>query len=378
MSRRAIISVFTFASFILIALVVIFLAQGCRFDRQANRLCGATGILVLETEPTGATVQVNGQSRGVTNSTLSNLSPGSYDVTLTKDGYFPWKQHVELQQGKVINLVALLIPINPSLAPITSTPADRPLLSPDGQRLVYSVPSGTTAGIWMLDLSPQPFGLARKPILLLPDAPALKYSSGQYTWSPTSKELLISMDNAGLNASFEMSIDSPNTVTDVSQTVADLKQKWSDDLAKTNQTLGSDLPANAQQLLKNNANSVVWSPDNLKFLYQVTEGNSIVTYVYNKEAKSLVKAITEDKNKYSAVRWYADGQHLMVLEKDSLDSKSGTVSLMGMDGTNKQPVYNGTLIGDVLYTFLSGSKLVILTSFNLQSSDYYLYSINLR
>ena len=156
MSRRSILSVITFSSFILITLIVILLAQGYRLDRQTNTIYG-TGILVATSDPTGATLTLNDEIRGATNTTINNLTPGTYSLEITKDGYFPWSKSVEIEKSKVLTVEALMIPVNPSLSPITSTPAQNTWLSPDGQKLAYSVPSGSSAGMWMLDLSSQPF-----------------------------------------------------------------------------------------------------------------------------------------------------------------------------------------------------------------------------
>lgn len=377
MSRRAILSVITFSSFILITLIVILLAQGYRLDRQTNTIYG-TGILVATSDPTGSTLTLNDEVKGATNTTINNLVPGIYDLVISKDGYFPWRKKVEIEKSKVLTVEALMIPVNPSLSPITSTPAQNTWLSPDGEKLAYSVPSGTAAGLWMLDLSSQPFNLARKPLQLAADTEILRYSLGDLRWSPSSKDLLISLPLADGTTNHLLSIDNPLEVSQIDAEANQLIAQWDSERLNNTQELQSNFNDQAKELLTTHADTLSWSPDNLKFMYYSETDNTRTYLAYDKETKKQTKILEAKKELYTSVRWYADSQHLLVLEKDALDAAVGTVSLIDMDGTNKQQVFRGTLIGDVLYTYLSGAKLVILTSFNIQEQTYYLYSINLR
>lgn len=377
MSRRAILSVVTFSSFILITLIVILLAQGYRLDRQTNTIYG-TGILVATSDPTGATLALNDEIKGATNTTINNLLPGEYKLTITKDGYFPWSKEVEIEKSKVLTVEALMIPVNPSLSPITSTPAQNTWLSPDGEKLAYSVPSGSSAGIWMLDLSSQPFNLARKPLQLVADTDTTLYSQGQVRWSPSSKDLLITVTSNAVASHFRISVDNPLEVSQVDPNAEQLLSQWDTEKINNAQELQSNFNKQAQDLIATHTETLVWSPDNLKFMYYSEQDGTRSYFAYNKETKKQTKVLEAKSDVLTSVRWYADSLHLLVLEKETQESSLGTVSLIDMDGTNKQQVFKGTLIGDVLYTYLSGAKLVILTSFNIQEQTYYLYSINLR
>jgi hypothetical protein len=375
MNKRTLISLLSFGSFALITMVVLLLANGYRLDRQTNQVY-ATGILEVKSEPSGASVSLNQAHRGATDMTIDNLAPGTYQLQLTKEGYATWQKDVVIDKTKVTAIDALLVPSNPSLAPITSTSATRPLLSPDGEKLAYVVAEGTAPGIWMLDLTSQPFNLNQKPIQLAADTPQARYSEARLAWSPTSRDLLLSigepaMEHYRLNTSNK-------EIEPVDLSLATLKEGWDREQQNINQQLSAGLPDEGKRLLQEGGSTVVWSPDNLKFLLMKKEGEKHVYYIYNKEAKRQYKTGAFDQNRLAVVRWYSDSQHLLLLEKDRADSETGSVSLMGMDGTNKFQAYSGTLSGDALYAYLSGSKLVILTSFNPQNPNRYLYSINLR
>lgn len=377
MGRRNIISVITFVSFILVVIVVIAAAQGFRFDSINKQIYG-TGIIVVETNPQGATVTLNGANKGNTNATMSNLVPGSYQVSVTKDGYATWKSSVDVKQGKVVNLLPLLVPINPSLSPITSTPAAKPVLSPDGQKLAYVVPTGTSAGVWVMDLSSQPFNLSRKPSQVIADTAVLQYSTSKLSWAPNNRELLATLDN-GLSASnYLLAVDGSHPAQDVTGSLTVLQNGWQTDISQSLDELVSDLPQEDKKLALDHASNLQWSPTNLKFLYMDDKDGQRTYSVYNKETHSHAVAFSVSMDKYVVVRWYADSQHLISLEKNKAEDQTGTVNVMETDGSNKTPAFSGTLVGDVLYSYLNGAKLVILTSFNQQSDSYYLYSINLR
>lgn len=50
-------------------------------------LRSAAGTLMLTTEPAGATITVNGQRIAMMTPTTIPLAPGSYDITVEKDGH---------------------------------------------------------------------------------------------------------------------------------------------------------------------------------------------------------------------------------------------------------------------------------------------------
>ncbi len=375
MSKKAIISVISFSAFILVASVVIFYALGFRF--QNNQIYG-TGILVVTSTPNGATVKLDDKVTGATNTTISALKPGDYSLTITKEGYFDWTNQVKIEQEKVLTVKALMVPVNPSLAPITSTPAQRTLLSPDGQKLLYTVNSGTSAGVWVLDLSSQPFNLSRKPIQVAEDSTDLPYSTAQFQWSPSSKDVLMTLDPANPLTAYLVSIDNPMQVRHIPDTVNDLKAQWQTESDTNFKELTANFPKDIQQTIQDNQATIQWSPDNLKFLYQTEVDGKYQYQVYNKETKKSYQSFTHTKESLATVRWYADSEHLIILEKDNLEATSGSVNTIAMDGSNKHQLFSGTLIGDTLYTYLNGSKLVILSSFNMQEPTYYLYAINLQ
>lgn len=67
-------------------------------------LSTASGALEINAKVQGAQVFVDGQNKGEVPLTVSNLSPGLYEVQVVKEGYGEWKQRIQVEpnQKKVI------------------------------------------------------------------------------------------------------------------------------------------------------------------------------------------------------------------------------------------------------------------------------------
>jgi len=93
------------------------------------------GGMDLQSVPDGASLVVNGQYRGKTPFSLSDLSPATYNVTFSRFGYTDLTLNVPVTQGKITEVTATLQPETGTLA-VNSTPA--------GARVLFD---GTDAGL---------------------------------------------------------------------------------------------------------------------------------------------------------------------------------------------------------------------------------------
>lgn len=74
------------AVFLIGATVLVTLyASGYRVDLEARGLRG-TGIISVSSTPDGALVYLNGVPKDATNTTISSLKPGKYNLRLEKQG----------------------------------------------------------------------------------------------------------------------------------------------------------------------------------------------------------------------------------------------------------------------------------------------------
>ena len=74
----------------IIGYFVALIARGYQFDIDNFRFL-ANGILVAKSDPDGASIYINGDLKGATNTNL-RLSPNSYDIEIKKGGYISKKQ----------------------------------------------------------------------------------------------------------------------------------------------------------------------------------------------------------------------------------------------------------------------------------------------
>ncbi|MBI2834128.1 MAG: PEGA domain-containing protein, partial [Acidobacteria bacterium] len=77
--------------------------------------------LSVTTDPSGATVLVDGNVRGQSPLKLTDLSPGDYRVTLRKVGYLENSRVVTIREGQAETLDVKLTPM-PAGAPVPQTP----------------------------------------------------------------------------------------------------------------------------------------------------------------------------------------------------------------------------------------------------------------
>jgi len=67
-----------------------------------------TGILLVESRPTGAAVSINGAARGATPMTLSGLAPGEYRVVMSMKGFVNFATTVRVVAGERVRAAASL------------------------------------------------------------------------------------------------------------------------------------------------------------------------------------------------------------------------------------------------------------------------------
>src|SRR5258706_14247852 len=89
-----------------IGTVAIFYAKGYRVNKNTIT---PNGLFVANSDPTGAQLLVNNELKSATNATIT-LPPGTYDVTIKKDGYIPWNKKIAIEKEVVTEIDASLFP----------------------------------------------------------------------------------------------------------------------------------------------------------------------------------------------------------------------------------------------------------------------------
>jgi len=201
-----------------------YYARGYRFDVKTLKF-QPNGILVLKSEPDGASVYINGELKAATNANLS-IAPGAYDVEVKKDGYLTWSKRLTIEKEIVTQANVSLFKTAPSLSPATLSGATNVVMSEDGSKIVYSVLpsrdlSDDKTGLWILDTFSLPLGF---------NSGSKRIADGDmtdatYIFSPDSRQLLLTVSE-GIFVIDTGSFISQNQRVNISSTADDILAEW--------------------------------------------------------------------------------------------------------------------------------------------------------
>mgnify|MGYP001595638205 CR=1 FL=1 len=371
---------------------VILFARGYRFSLKQQAF-QATGLLSATSLPTGASIYVNNDLKSATDTTL-NLTPGTYQIKIKKEGFSPWEKTLTIEPEVVTRANPLLFPSVPSLKAVTFSGASIPAISDDGSRVAYL----SENKLYTLDLSESPLGLLNresKLIITSPSVPLLSLGEGsrrqgevnQLVWSPDNRQiLLVSTPSAYL-------VDLSKSET---QPVFDLKNlvlEWN-----MSKSIKSDrnielLPSELRNILTTASAELVWSPRENKLMYTATASATIAqnlipklpgsntqpesrdlssgnTYVYDLEEDKNFSISTQCSEK--SAQWFSDSNHLICVQKNK-------VTIIEYDGQNPTVVYTGPMENNFAVPYPSSKQLLILSNLtgNLATAPN-LYAVSLR
>ncbi len=405
-----------------------FSARGYRLYFSEGKMKG-TGLLVVNSFPTGAQVYVNDTLLTATDNTL-NLNPGTYKIKIIKDGYLPWEKNLKLEKELVTQTNTLLFPVAPDLQALTLTGAIDPVPSPDGQKIAYKVASSSASsknGLFILQMSGNPLSFKAN-IQQIANPQLLDIFNTQLVWSPDSSQILAYQTDKNQNILNPVLLEvNKNNLTAQDQTsnLITILDDWEKESQLVIQQRWKKLPEKLQLILEKSADNLYWSPDEKKILYTATDSATIPEnlipplpasstqkeerqlkeggiYVYDlkedknfyitttdiksektKEAASsgpLIQKINHLKNLYSPifnkqVQWFPNSRNLIISKQDKILSKE-------YDGTNEVTIYAGPMqsVYDgyaFVFPWPDASKLVILTSLNSDLPPN-LYAIKLK
>lgn len=389
---RLIIFFLVFIGILTTTVLVVKLAQGYKID-LGKRVLRPTGLLAATSFPDGAKVIIDGELKSATNTTIS-LAPGTYEVEIKKDGYSSWKKTLEIEKELVAKTDAYLFPTVPNLQALTFTGAADPVLSPDGTRVAYKVDGDdlTKNGLWVLDLSEMPLGIAREPRLILKSAPKGRdFAQAKLEWSADSKQLLVKLEQLKREENFLIDATNPteaSSLVDISGNLSLIKKRWQKEIETKQEQKLTKLPKELLEIVQNATKDIIFSLEETKVIYTATASAQIRENLIpalpatstqpesrNLEpGKNYVYDLKEDKNfligTENSLRWFPTSKHLIFIEKDK-------VEIMEYDGTNRITVYSGPFENSFAFPFPSGTRLLILTTLGKDLPPN-LYAVSLR
>ncbi len=347
------------------------------------------GILVIKSEPDGASVYINNELKTATNATLS-LSPGTYDVEVKKDGFFSWYKRLVVEKEIVTTATSSLFKNVPSLSPVTFSGAKNPVTSRDGAKIAFVVtpnPSNNDkAGLWIVDTFNFPLGFSNEPKRITDG----DLTNATYIFSPDGRQILLSVSNSLFVLDLGSFISQAERVNVSGKQDVILKQ-WASEKQTKELSLTRNLPPELSDILNRKSSNFIFSPDENMILYTASSSATLPenlikplpgastqrqeraiqighTYVYD---------IKEDRNflisdQPTTLRWMPSSRHLLLAQE-------GQVVIMDYDGTNKQIVYSGSYMAPSAFPFSNATKLLILTNLgSTATSSANLYTLTVK
>ena len=378
-STRVIILFTTFVVVGIIGYFVALMARGYQFDVDKFKLL-ANGILVIKSDPDGASIYVNGGLKGATNTNLK-LSPNSYDIEVKKDGYISWKKRLNIKKEEVTQVTAQLFKTAPSLSPVTFDGATNPVASSDFSKIAYI----NDEGLWVMSVSSLPIGFPNEPKKI---ADAVS-SESKYIFSPNGREILLTTNNSAylLNTN---EFTSQNQRVNIGTKVNETLESWDQNKTQKETAELKNLPLELVDIFKRKVSRFTFSPDTTMIMYQASseakiKENLIPTLPGSstqqqerdiKIGKTYIYDIKEDRNfevgdENNNIYWLPTSRHL-------ISAESGKIIIMDYDGTNRQTVFSGNYIAPHAYPFVNASKLLILTNLGSDSQIPNLYSLSIK
>ena len=394
-------------SILVITLATIFgyYAKGYRIDRE-NLTIEPQGILVLKSVPDSAQIFLDGEFKSASDDTI-RLTPGLYDLRITKEGFIPWQNRINIEKEAVTEITAHLFRSAPSLSALTFSPSINPVPSYDMTRIAFTIPPNNTTsdiedkdGLWILEMINLPLGFSREPRRItngnLVDA--------EYIWSPDNREILLTTPTGTFLLNTGSYTTQQQRINIGEFRKVEILEEWEEDYQKRQTGKIRNLPNEMQDILTRRSKEVIFSPDEDLVMYTASQSAQIPDNLIKplpgsssqKQTRNLetdhtyIYDIEEDRNyliddsstdltilggssssQNRRLSWFPSSRHVILAEENR-------IIIMDYDGTNRQVVYSGVYNAPHAYPSVSLDRILILTNFGAESNPTFLYALGLR
>jgi hypothetical protein len=294
------------------ALAIFLYVQGWRVD-FLDRSIKQVGVLTVESSPTQANIYINGNSRGRTNKSTT-LDVGTYEIKVSKDGYYDWEKEVEILEEKSTPVYPYLIKtdfetenIYKSELTLENYWSDRNnnhlLILLKDENSFQLIHHTINTGFWSFNYAPLP-------IMTIPNDIEEPISNIDLQLSPSGQMAILEVIKEAGSNKYIIPTTRPSSFTSISESPLPLSEftnysiTWSKDekfliLDSDTDVISYDLDKGTRHLLFRKVDSLdVWSTDKEGYFYvfrhlETTEEN-VIEYTlkqYNLDGSSEVTVI---------------------------------------------------------------------------------------
>jgi len=409
LKRQLIPSLFVLCLLIIATIFVVLYGKGYRLGfQQGEPQISKTGILQLQSKPTGAQVSIDGHLATATDNNI-NLTPGKYKVTISKDGYNDWQKDVQIKREVVSNADVTLFPKAPTLQSISTFGVESASIDPSGTRLALKIASNSAKknGIYVFDMTSRSFMVLdgqSSSTQLVDETSCILFSQAKISWSPDGKQILAAIQETPDSTSYYLLKadgfnEEPQNVTVALKNITDAwqQQRHDKEVARF-----KSLKPVVQKYANKNFKILAWSPDETKILYQARNdgtmpvfltprliGNNLLyerrdiqkgaIYVYDRKEDINTRivekmddlCINDSENCTIPFTWFPDSGHLIYVHDKKID-------IVEDDGANMTTIYAGPFVDHYVFPWPDASRIVILTNLNNSNTPPTLYTITLQ
>jgi hypothetical protein len=385
---------------IVVTVVVVLYGKGYKLGFEKGKIgIAGTGLLVATSIPDGAQVLINGHLTTATDNTI-NLSPGTYNVKIYKEGYFPWEKTLVIKTEVVTKADALLLPTAPKLESVSKYGVNNPVVDPTLTRIAYTTSSQSLKknGIYILDTTIKPILTLQSASTQITDDTIAQFSTAGLKWSPDAKELVASVSALGYTSTYLINTSGFNqSPSDVTATLTSVDATWQELKKEKEKARLDGLKKELKKVVSEDFNILSWSPDESRILYEASVSATLpiiinpriigvdstpeqrelvkgVVYVYDTKEDRNFEILKQDPNQDIAtlpLTWFPDSKHLIYTHDKKID-------IMEYDGANRTTVFAGPFVDSFVFPWSDSSRIVILTNLGNPDISPNLYTISLK
>lgn len=347
--------------FVIITPLIILYAAGYRYNFQKHKI-QKTGILILKSEPTGASIYLNGDPRKETTpARIANLLPDDYTVRIEKENFHPWQKTLPVESGLTTFAENIFLSEKNLPGQVVETNSELFSLSPNKQKIIYLNRADAGSEVWLLDLKN-----SQKKIVYQVSEKTNDITD--FEWSNDSKKILITItfdkpaeDNKYILLNTETDEVTvyqklsdfyltfkgiPPNIADISS-LSDLSVSASSSgmvalLDKKTRDL-SVLNSSGNSVFETKADKVAWSPDGKKLLY-LTDFE-IWIYNFSTSEQTFVSRYGQE---IKQIDWVNENYIVILL--------SNTVKVIELDERDQRNVVNLLTLEKIDNFFIDGTK----------------------